>query len=112
MKSETGGVSNLISEMSQMKNLGDYKKFVNKAVYAFSNIHHDWENFDQEKLYSPQLISAPIFDRSGKAAFNLGFGGFSEPVTGKQMREYVDRLSKACLDVMRSDRAQPSREVA
>jgi DNA-binding IclR family transcriptional regulator len=112
MRSETAGISNLIGEMSKMKNIGDYKNVLNKTIYAFSNIHHEWDNFDQEKLYSPQLISAPIFDRSGNAAFNLVIGGFSEGVTGKQMQEYVDRLSKACLDVMRSDRAQPSRDVA
>ena len=112
LRSESTGVSNLISEMSRMKSIRDYKNGLNKTVYALNNIHHEWGNFNPSQLYLPMLISAPIFDRTGKAAFNLVIGGFGGSMTGKQLQEYVDHLSKACLDVMRSDRAQPSREVA
>lgn len=103
-----GGIGTLIAEMSRNSSINDYKEKVNKAVYSFDNLLHQQDQYHPAELYKPQLISAPIFDQNGKAVLNLGIGGFQQAVTGEVLMNYAERLTKACLDVMRGDRAQSS----
>lgn len=105
------GIGTLIAEMSRSNSINDYKEKVNKAVYSFDNLFHQPDRFDPDAPYSPQLISAPIFDQNGKVALNLGIGGFQEAITGEVLMNYAERLTRTCLYVMRGDRAQPGRAI-
>ena len=112
MRSPTlSGIGRLIAEMSRSNAINDYKEKVNKAVYSFDNLLHQRHRFEPAELYTPQLISAPIFDQNGKATLNLGIGGFQQAVTGEVLLIYAERLTSTCLDVMRGDRAQPGKTV-
>lgn len=104
--SQLRGIGTLIAEMSRSNSINDYKEKVSRAVYSFDDLLHQQDSFDPAELYQPQLISAPIFDQNGRAVLNLGIGGFHEAVTGDVLINYAERLTKACLDVMRGDRAQ------
>lgn len=106
------GIGSLISEMSRTNSINDYKEKLNKAVYSFDNLLHQQAGFQPDEFYAPQLISAPIFDQNGRAVLNLGIGGFQEAVSGSVVMSYADRLTRACLNVMRGDRASPGRAIA
>jgi len=104
---QMGSIGTLITEMSRSSSINDYKQKVNKAVYSLANLVHQQDRYHADLLHNPQLISAPIFDQNGKAVLNLGIGGFHQAITGDVLMNYAESLTKACLNVMRGDRAQP-----
>lgn len=107
-----GGTGTLISKMAKSTSINDYKEKLNNTVYSFEDLLHQRDRFDPAEMYSPQLISAPIFDQNGKAILNLSIGGFQQAITGETLIDYAERLTRACLDVMRGDRAQSVRAIA
>lgn len=113
MRSSTsGGIGTLIGEMSRTNSINDYREKLSKAIYSVESFLRQRDSFEANELYDPQLISAPIFDHNGKAVFNLGIGGFQHSIRGEELSKYAERLMRACLDVMRGDRAQPIRSIA
>lgn len=106
------GIGTLIGEMSRSKSINDYREKLSRAVYSTDSLVHHHDGFEPRKAYSPQLISAPIFDQDGRVALNLGIGGFQDEVTGEVLVQYAERLIRACLGVMRGDRAQTSVAIA
>lgn len=106
------GIGTLFSEMSRSNSINDYKEKLNRAIYSLDNLLHQHDEFLPGEFYTPQLISAPIFDQNGKAVLNLAIGGFQDSVRGDVLMSYADRLTRTCLNVMRGDRASPARAIA
>lgn len=110
--SASGGIGTLIGEMSRTNSINDYREKLSNAIYSVEGFLRQRDRFEPGELYDPQLISAPIFDQNGKATFNLGIGGFQHSISGEELSKYAERLMRACLEVMRGDRAQPIRTIA
>jgi DNA-binding IclR family transcriptional regulator len=110
--SASGGIGTLIGEMSRTNSINDYREKLSKAIYSTESFLRQRDSFEPDQLYDPQLISAPIFDQSGKAVFTLGIGGFQRSIRGEELVKYAERLMRGCLEVMRGDRAQPLRAIA
>lgn len=106
------GIGTLIGEMSRSKSINDYREKLSRAVYSTDSLVHHHDDFEPGKAYTPQLISAPIFDQDGRVVLNLGIGGFQDDLTGAELTKYAERLIRACLGVMRGDRAQTTVAIA
>ena len=63
------------------------------------------KTIDENCRYDVTMIAAPIFDRNGACTFNLCLGPFPGMLTGTEVLGYADRLLRACVTVMQSDRA-------
>lgn len=98
-------IASLMAQMSTTSHLSDYKGEISRLVNSFDYHVGQPEKIEETANYDVMLISAPIFDRNGEAAFNLGLGGFAQPLTGARLISHADKLMRACLDVMRADRA-------
>lgn len=100
------GVGALITAMSRNQEIAKYKERVSRAIYSLDNLVPQQERYLPSETYDCQLISAPIFDQYGKAVLNLGIGGFQKAIRGELLLKIAEHLTRACLDVMRGDRAQ------
>lgn len=107
-----GGIALLIGEMSRTNSIHDYRERLSKAIFSIDSFSRQPDRFEPTGRYDPQLISAPIFDQHGKAVFSLGIGGFQHSISGEELLNYAARLTRACLEIMRGDRAQPVRAIA
>lgn len=102
-------IATLMSEMASGRFIPDYKDEVTRLINSFDHQLSQPETIVADELYDILLISAPLFDQNGAAAFNLSLGGFSKKLTGAMIVDYADRLVRTCLEIMRADREQPSR---
>lgn len=59
---------------------------------------------EADATYDVTLIAAPVFGRSGACAYNLCFGDFAQPLSGREVQEYAERLLAACLRIMQAER--------
>lgn len=109
--SASGGIATLFTDMSRTNSIKDYREKLNAAIYSTESFMRQHDRFEPDEMYEPQLISAPIFDQSGRAVFNLGIGGFQNALSGAQLLKYAERLIRTCFDIMRSDRAQSARAI-
>ena len=98
----------LMAELALGNRLPDYKDEVTRLVNSFDHQLSQPETIAVDALYEIFLISAPLFDQDGCAAFNLSLGGFSKSLSGEMVVNYADRLVRTCLEIMRADRAQPT----
>jgi DNA-binding IclR family transcriptional regulator len=108
----TRSIASLMTEMSSTNHFENYKGEISHLVNTFDYHMSQPEVIDDVQIYDIILIAAPIFDRNGKAAFNLCLGGFPEGLTGAQLNRYADRLMRTCLEIMRADRALARQELA
>lgn len=97
-------IGSLLADMASSNPMDNYKSTIRRMVNTFENHAAQPEEIDDDALYEASMIAAPIFDRDGRTAFNLGLGGFAEPLSGKTISRYAAKLTQACLDVMRADR--------
>ena len=103
-------IASLMSEMSSTKHFDNYKGEISDLVNTFDYHMSQPRLIDDDETYDIMLIAAPIFDRNGNAAFNLGLGGFTGGVTGRMIHRYTDRLMRSCLELMRTDRTLARQE--
>jgi DNA-binding IclR family transcriptional regulator len=76
----------------------------------FNALEHELtqpEIIEPDALYDVVLISSPVFDKNGRAAFALCLGGFDEKLTGAEITSHADRLLRTCIDIVRADRNEP-----
>jgi len=106
---DTPQIATLMSEMASGRRIPDYKDEVTRLINSFDHQLSQPKTIVADQLYDIVLISAPLFDQNGAAAFNLCLGGFSDRLTGATIVSYADRLGRTCLEIMRADREQPSR---
>jgi DNA-binding IclR family transcriptional regulator len=102
-------IATLMAEMASGGRVPDHKDEVLRLVNSFGRELSQPETLEPDELYDLLLISAPLFDQNGAAAFNLSLFGFSKKVSGSTIVSYADRLVRSCLDIMRADREQPLR---
>lgn len=100
----TSSFASLVADMSNTKALSDYKGKISQLAQSFDYHLAQPEVIESASTYDVVLIAAPIFDRDGKATFNLGLGGFAGPLTGEAINHFAERLLLTCLEVMRSER--------
>ncbi|MDR2856375.1 MAG: helix-turn-helix domain-containing protein [Novosphingobium sp.] len=103
-------IGSLMAEMATSSHIVDYKDEVRKLIHEFSTEMCHPVSFVPETAYDVMLIASPIFDQEGRAAYSLAIGGFMRQLAGRQLLTYADRLSRTCLDIMRSDRSLNRRQ--
>lgn len=101
-------IATLMSAMASGGRVPEYKDEVLRLVNSFDRELSQPETIVADEFYDILLISAPLFDHSGEAVFNLSLIGFSKKLMGSTITSYADRLVRTCLEVMRADRNQPS----
>lgn len=99
----------LMSQMAAGHRLPDYKDEVARLINSYDSELSQPEAIEPDQFYDILMISAPLFDQSGRAAFNLCLGGFPTKLSGKMITHHADNLVRTCLDIMRADREQRSR---
>lgn len=105
-------IGTLMSDMARRVSIEDYRSELSDIIHSFDDqMCHPVEFIDDE-LYSVHIIAAPIFDRDGNVAYNLGMGGFTRPLTGATVVNYAERLTRTCLDIMREDRISGNAKAA
>lgn len=100
------GFAAMRAELASGARLPDYKE---ELFSLFASLDHDLdqpETIEPDQLYDIVLIGSPLFNRSGEAVLSLNLGDFSEKLTGATITSYADRLVRACLEIMRADRAR------
>jgi hypothetical protein len=98
-----------MAQMASRRRAPDHKDEVLRFVNSFGSELSQPEDIKPDELYEILVISAPLFDQQGDAAFNLSLIGFSDSLSGKTISSLADQLVRTCLDVTRSDRADPSK---
>jgi DNA-binding IclR family transcriptional regulator len=108
----TSEIGMLMAEMAAGGRVPDYKDEVLRLVNSFDHALSQPETIEPDQLYDIFVISAPLFDQTGEAAFNLSLIGFSGKLTGAAIVGHADQLVRACIEIMRADRerAPPRRE--
>lgn len=94
----------LMAKMASGHREPDYKDEVARLVNSFDSQLSQPESIDPGQTYDIMLISAPLFDQNGRAAFNLSLGGFSKKLTGEMILSYADHLVRTCIEIMHVDR--------
>ena len=92
------------TDLASGHSLPDYKE---ELFNLFNALDHDLdqpEAIEPDQLYDIMLIASPLFDRNGDVVLSLNVGDFAEKLTGATIIAYADRLVRACLDVMRTQR--------
>ena len=108
---ETRTIGSLMAEMAKSAHIVDYKDELRKLIEEFdTDICHP-VSFAPDEDYDVMLITSPIFDADGRAVYNLAIGGFARQLSGRQLLAYADRLSRTCIEIMRSDRTNGRRPV-
>jgi DNA-binding IclR family transcriptional regulator len=102
---EGSAVAAQIAQMASAQALSGFRDRMRDLVGSLGEHLAQLESIDPDETYDIQLIAAPIFNRDGECAFNLCLGGFPNKVSGALIQNYADRLVRACLQVMRADRA-------
>ena len=105
--SDRPAIATLMTEMATGGRIPDYKDDVLGLINSIDRQLSQPETILDGELYDILGISAPLFDQSGDAAFNLSLIGFSNKLTGATINNYADRLVRTCVEVMRADRAHP-----
>lgn len=96
----------LMAELASGGRIPDYKDEVLRLVNSFDHEFPQPETIEPDQLYDILVISAPLFDQTGEAAFNLSLIGFSKRLNGTAIISHADQLVRACIEVMRADREQ------
>jgi DNA-binding IclR family transcriptional regulator len=102
---EGSAIAAQISQMASGEQLSGYRDRMKDLLGSLGEHMSQLESIDPAESYDIQLIAAPIFNRDGECAFNLCLGGFPDKVGGTLIQSYADHLVRACLQVMRADRA-------
>lgn len=102
---EGSAVAAQIAQMASGQQLSGFRDQMRDLLGSLGEHLAQLESIDPDDAYDIQLIAAPIFNRDGTCAFNLCLGGFPNKVSGALIQNYADRLVRACLHVMRADRA-------
>lgn len=102
---QTAAFADLMQMMSAGNQPLEYKARASSLISE-----HGWalaqpEIIEPEETYPTALIAAPIFDHAGHAILSLGLSGFTEPLSGRQIGDYANRLMETCLQVMQEARA-------
>jgi len=104
---ESSEVAALISQMASGHKVIGYKDQLMHLVGSLGDRLSQLETIEPDELYDIQLIAAPIFNKDGECAFNLCLGGFAGKLSGASIQSCADRLVRACLQIIRADRAVP-----
>lgn len=102
---EGSAVGAQIAQLAAGRQVSGFQDRMKDLLGSLGDHLSQLEAIDPEETYDTQLIAAPIFDREGGCAFNLCFGGFPDRVSGALIQTYAERLVRACLQVIRADRA-------
>jgi DNA-binding IclR family transcriptional regulator len=99
-------IGSLMLEMAAGAQGGEYKSDLRRLVNTLEDYNPQPEAVLPDELYDVMMIAAPIFDANGDAVFNLSLGSFEQKLSGATINAYAERLVRACVGVMRADRAQ------
>ena len=102
---ESSEVPALISQMASGHRVFGYKDQMIDLFGSLGDRLSQLGTIERDELYDIQLIAAPIFNRDGECAFNLCLGGFADKLSGAAIQSHADRLVRACLQIIRADRA-------
>lgn len=102
-------IATLMSQMASGHHVPDYKDEMARLINSFDSQLSQPETIETDEIYDIILISAPLFDQNGRAAFNLSLGGFPKKLTGAMILNYADQLVRTCLEIMRADREPSTR---
>lgn len=97
-------IGTLMAQMAAGHREPDYKDEMTRLINSFDSQLSQPETIEPDKVYDILLISAPLFDQNGRAAFNLSLGGFSKKLTGEMILNYADHLVRTCIEIMHADR--------
>lgn len=95
----------MMGEMAQSRSLENHKEKLSDMLYAFDSSLSRQIEFVGDELYDVNFITAPLFDQVGNAAYNLGIGGFTQPLSGEAVLSHAEHLTRYCLAIMRGDRS-------
>jgi DNA-binding IclR family transcriptional regulator len=104
---EGSAVGAQIAQMASGQQVSGFQDRMKDLLGSLGDHLSQLETIHPDETYDVQLIAAPIFDRDGGCVFNLCFGGFPDRLSGALIQTYADRLVRACLQVIRADRAGP-----
>lgn len=104
-------IGTLMSQMASGHRAPDYKDEMTRLIHSLDSQLAQPEGIEPDQIYDILLISAPLFDQHGRAAFNLSLGGFSKKLSGEMILNYADHLVRTCLDIMRADREAASARI-
>lgn len=104
--SGTGHLASALLEFSSGTELVDSARPRRGSFYQLAPNVTLPEKIEPDEDYDVMMIAAPIFDRQGACIYNLCVGPFPGLLSGKQVLDHADRLLRACVEVMRADRAR------
>jgi DNA-binding IclR family transcriptional regulator len=102
---DTRDIATLMAEMASTRNAAAYKEHVIDMIHSVDERMFHPKSIQAKESYEVALIAAPIFEQSGEATFSLNLTEFPQKLTGAVIEAYANRLIRACLQIMREDRA-------
>ena len=102
---ERGDFAALMAEMASSRKAPEYRDHVIDLIHAMDERIFHPKSIEASERYHVALIAAPIFDRSGAAAFSLCLVGFPQMITGAKIKSLAEQLIRICVQIMRTDRA-------
>jgi DNA-binding IclR family transcriptional regulator len=100
-------IASLMSALASGGTVPNYKDEVLRLINSFEHELVQPETIEPDEIYNILLISAPIFDQTGQALFNLSLIDLPTSLKGSTIASYADRLVRTSLDVMRAHRDHP-----
>lgn len=97
-------IGTLMSQLAAGHREPEYKDEMRRLANSFDSQLSQPETIEPSKAYDIVLISAPLFDQNGRAAFNLSLGRFSKKLTGETILSYANHLVRSCIEIMHADR--------
>lgn len=97
-------IASMMADLAAGRRATDYKDAVTRLFNSFDRHMAQPETIEPDQSYDIVLIAAPVFDKTGGAAFNLCLGGFTSPLSGATIATFADRLVRTCLKLVREDR--------
>lgn len=99
-------ISAMMSEMASRQGKIDYRDEISRYVTALDSHLVQPETIEAAEYYDIMLIASPLFDQTGKVAYNLCLSGFTGQTSGAKIIAHSQRLVSACLRVMQEVRAR------
>lgn len=103
-------IGSRIAEMANGDGISNYRAELSEVIHQVDQRMCAPVKFVADETYDILMIACPIFDQSGSAIFNISLGSFPRELSGAALLDYADRLSNACLEVMRWTRQEAKRK--
>lgn len=101
----TASFAALMANVASTRKAPEYKDRAIAQIHAWDERIFHPRSIEAKESYLVALIAAPIFDPRADTVFCLCLVGFTDRITGSAIKTYADRLTQACLHVMRNDRS-------